>query len=154
TGAEVMVSIRWILLLTVVSPVDDRYHHHRLLEGRLRDQLRQDLADRAAQELVGQGVHLGRLGVEDHDAGAVALGGRYDAGGGIDAEGGADREHEVAGEGAGLGALHVAGKEVLAEGDGAGLEDASAAAAARVVVAAADALEHALDRAAVVARHA
>ena len=55
------------------------------------------LADRPAQDNVGQVIHLRGLRVEDHDAGPVVLGEGNDVGDGVHAERGADSEHQFAG---------------------------------------------------------
>ena len=115
---------------------------------------RQDLADRPAQHGVGERVHLGRLGVQDHDARAGALRDRHDARDRIDGERGADREQQIAALRRALRAPQILHHEALSERDRRRLEDSAAAPARGILLARAHARERALDRRALVALHA
>lgn len=81
------------------------------------DRLAEHGADLPVDDQVGDRVEVGRLAVDDREAGAVLPGQRRKSGRRVDHQRGADREHQVAGERFGAGAVHLAFRHRLAEGD-------------------------------------
>jgi hypothetical protein len=111
----------------------------------------QHLVDRAAKYGIDIAVERCGFGVHDHDPGAGRLCQRHHVGDRVHLQAGTHREQHIGLVGDGHGAIDHLGHQRLPERDRGRLEDPSARAARRIVLAGRHPLEHALHRSLVAA---
>ena len=137
-----------------IGPLGTRINRARTSEELLGADLRENVADRFAEDRVRDVVELRGLGIDDDNARAGTTCERDGAGDRIDLQGAADgQEHVRLGSGAQRGVYHL-GHQLLAEGDGCALEDSAAVAARRILLTCAHAIERLLHRRGHAAFHA